>query len=135
MIIGDTGPLVALIDADDRHHHRCIELLPTLSRPLIVTWPCLTEAMYLLYRAGGYPAQDALWRFFESDAARLHLGSDNERIRSRDLMARYREIPMDLADASLVAAAESLNVNHVFTLDSHFFAYQFRDRQPFHVVR
>ncbi len=42
----------------------------------------------------------------------------------RDLMATYRDAPMDLADASVVAAAEALSVRRVFTFDSHFYAYR-----------
>jgi len=52
----------------------------------------------------------------------------------RLLMDKYRDIPMDLADASLVAAAEAYNVRRVFTLDSHFYAYLATDGQPLEVV-
>lgn len=58
----DTGPLVALIDRDDPHHPRCVAALDRLPPDVLVTsWPCLTEAMYLLGRASGLPAQEALW--------------------------------------------------------------------------
>jgi hypothetical protein len=55
MILCDTGPLVALIDQDDSFHTSCVAaLLP--AEPLLTTWPCLVEAMYLLWRAGGLPS-------------------------------------------------------------------------------
>lgn len=52
----------------------------------------------------------------------------------RSLMEQYRDIPMDLADASLVATAESLNQRRIFTLDRDFQIYRFRGNQSFEVV-
>lgn len=50
------------------------------------------------------------------------------------LMQKYRDRPMDLADASLVAAAEALNPKTIFTLDSDFYVYRFRDTDTFQVI-
>ena len=52
----------------------------------------------------------------------------------RILMRQYRDSPMDLADASLVAAAEKLNLRRIFTLDDHFYAYRINGTHPFTVV-
>ncbi len=58
----DTGPLVALINANDPYHAQASAALGRLPRvPLLTTWPCLTEAMYLLHQAEGHAAQDELW--------------------------------------------------------------------------
>jgi predicted nucleic acid-binding protein len=103
----DTGPLVSLIDRKDPDHARCVEAARHLpSGPLLTTWPCFTEAMYLLGRRAGRPAQDLLWTFFESGRIRIHVNTSEEFARMRALMVQYRDSPMDLADASLVAAAE-----------------------------
>jgi predicted nucleic acid-binding protein len=51
----------------------------------------------------------------------------------RTLMEKYADIPMDFADASIVAAAESLNLDTVFTIDSDFYVYRLHDRHPFRV--
>jgi predicted nucleic acid-binding protein len=131
----DTGPLVALIDRDDQYHARCVEALKVLPpRPLIVTWPCLTEAMYLLWRAGSAPAQDQLWGYLTDALVVLHTPEAREWERMRELMRQYLDAPMDLADASVVVAAERLGLSRVFTLDSHFHAYRLRDKSPFEVV-
>lgn len=62
MILTDTGPLVALLDADDPSHTACVAAARRLSSgPLLTTWPCFTEAMYLLGEVGGYVYQTALW--------------------------------------------------------------------------
>jgi predicted nucleic acid-binding protein len=89
--------------------------------------------MYLLGRYGGFPAQEALWDYVEDSLLLIHVGSDEEAFRIRELMRRYRDTPMDLADASLVAAAEALGALEVFTLDSHFHAYRASGTQPFQV--
>ena len=66
MIPVDAGPLVAVVDADDRHHARCVETLKTLREPLGTVWPPLVEALHLL---GDLPrAQDALWEMLTRGA-------------------------------------------------------------------
>lgn len=124
MILCDTGPIVALIDGNDVRHRDCAAALSGLSKPLVTTWPCLTEAMHLLGRAGGQPAQEVLWGYVADGLLVLHESDGGERTRMRALMAQYCDTPMDLADASLVAAAESLRVGRVFTLDSDFYVYR-----------
>ena len=124
----DTGPLVALINANDPFHVQASSALSRLPRvPLLTTWPCLTEAMHLLNRAGGHAAQDDLWGLVADGLIQIHLPSADEWPRMRELMATYRDAPMDLADASIVAAAEDLALGLVFTFDSHFYAYRLAD--------
>jgi predicted nucleic acid-binding protein len=119
MTLVDAGPLVAILHLDDRRHRECIQALRALRPPLGTTWPVVTEAMYLL--GFSTEAQDELWSLIES--GRLHLlgldASDAPRIRA--LMRKYRDLPMDLADASLVAVGERDGVNKVFTLDRREF--------------
>jgi predicted nucleic acid-binding protein len=131
----DTGPLVALVDHDDPHHARCVDALQRLpAQPLLTTWPCFTEAMYLLWRAGGLPAQDELWGYLADGLVVLHLPEATEWERLRALMQQYHDAPMDLADASLVAAAERLQLRRIFTLDRHFYAYRIDGKYPFDVM-
>ena len=119
MILVDAGPLVAILHRDDRRHRECVQALRALRPPLGTTWPVVTEAMYLL--GFSTEAQDELWGLIES--GRLHLlGLDaSDAPRMRALMRKYRDLPMDLADASLVAVAERDGVNRVFTLDHRDF--------------
>jgi predicted nucleic acid-binding protein len=131
----DTGPLVALIDRDDPHHARCVAALDRLpAGALVTTWPCFTEAMYLLGRAGDLAAQDALWGYLADGLVMLHESEPRERERMRALMRQYRDTPMDLADASLVVAAEHLGMRQIFTLDRHFRAYRIHGMQAFEIV-
>jgi predicted nucleic acid-binding protein len=130
----DASALIALINQDDANHNRCVDALSQLSVPLVTTWSCFTEAMHLLGRYGGWWAQDELWDYLADQTLILHLNHAEEQARMRFLMERYRDVPMDLADASLVAVAETLNQRRIFTLDRDFQIYRFRGNQPFEVV-
>lgn len=90
--------------------------------------------MYFLGDLKGWTGQAALWRFIERGALRLHIPTDSETKRMRVLMEKYRDTPMDLADASLVAAAETQRLRRIFTLDSDFRAYRIDDKNAFEVV-
>jgi predicted nucleic acid-binding protein len=126
--------MIALINEADNHHSRCVEALPTLPGPLVTTWACFVEAMYLLGEYGGHPAQEELWGYVEDGILEIYTGSSGELDRIRELMRQYRDTPMDLADASLVAAAESLDETRIFTTDRHFFIYRKSNKQAFEVV-
>jgi hypothetical protein len=123
MILLDAGPMVALLHADDRHHQHCKETLRALSEPLVSVWPAFTEAMYLL--GFSWRAQDALWEFLERGGVTLLSLEPRDRARMRELMEKYRDVPMDLADAALVRVAERESIHQIFTLDRrHFSLYR-----------
>lgn len=134
MTLTDTGPVVALIDTNEAKHEACRLALPRLAKPMVIPSPCYTEAMYLLGRELGYPGQKALWRLRSAGQLRLHDNSTAELDRMEQLMAQYRDAPMDFADASLVVAAETLGLRRVFTLDRHFYAYRLADGSALEVV-
>ncbi|HET7231316.1 MAG TPA: hypothetical protein VFJ16_15005 [Longimicrobium sp.] len=90
--------------------------------------------MHLLGREGGWPFQQALWRYFQSGTVRVHSPADGEWQRTYVLMSDYHDTPMDLADASLVAASEALRQRRVFTVDRHFHIYRQQQGQTFEVV-
>ncbi len=125
MTLTDTGPLVALLDKDDTHHARCVAAAQGLPpEQLLTTWPCFTEAMYLLGAVGGYRYQSELWKMRQTGRLVLHDLTVMEIDRMAALMEKYRDRPMDMADASLVAVAESRALRGVFTLDSDFHIYR-----------
>jgi uncharacterized protein len=130
----DAGPLVALIDADEFDHERCREALDELQLPLLTTWPAFTEAIYLVGRAGGWKAQEALWRLVLRGDLILAEPTDAATARAARLMATYADRPMDLADATLVALAEERGIARIFTLDADFHIYRIKGRRRFEVV-
>lgn len=133
MTLIDTGPLVALLDRGEPEHARVVETLGVLSGRLVTTWPVLTEAMHLVYRAGGWRGQRLLWTLVLSERLEvLPLANGLERMHW--LMDKYQDTPMGLADASLVAAAELTGCRRVLTLDSDFRVYRIQDRLAFDLV-
>ena len=120
MILVDAGPLVALIDAGDQHHRRCVSALRALREPLATVWPALTEAMYLL---ADFPrGQEALWETIERGALELLPLTAADVPRIRELMRKHANRPMDLADAALLCVAERVGVRKFFTIDRRDFS-------------
>lgn len=134
MTLVDAGPLVAIIDAGEPDHERCVSTLASLRLPLLTTWPAFTEAMYLVGRAGGWTAQRALWRLALNNDLELAAPSAATTGRIAKLMERYADRPMDLADASLVALAEERSLKRIFTLDADFGIYRLHGRGNFELL-
>jgi uncharacterized protein len=131
----DTGPLVALADADDPYHVQCVSATTGLwPSPMVTTWPCLTEAMHLLLRVGGIRAQNRLWSLLSDGTLRLYLPQSDEWQRMHELMNQYADMPLDLADASLIAAAERMGERQIFTIDKTLAAVRLADGQFLQIV-
>ncbi len=133
-MLTDAGPLVGILNASDANHDLCTATLRTFPGPMLSTWPALTEAMHLLGRAG-WPGQQALWRLVLSGHLQLTSPEETPLERLAELMERYRDHPMDLADASLVALAETRGLRQIFTLDhDDFHTYRLHGRKRFELI-
>ena len=115
MILIDASPLVALIDGSDRHHDACVIAIRSIRETMLTVWPAFTEAMYFLRIS--LELQDELWQIAETGVIVLADLDGEHRTRMRHLMRKYRDLPMDLADAALVAVAERERISKIFTLD------------------
>ena len=134
MTLCDASALIAIISNSDRYHSLCVEALAELESPLVSTWPCIVEAMYLFGKESGWRGQSALWEYINDEVLELFTPSDEDVRKMSRLMHQYRDLPMDLGDASLVAAADALGSNVIFTLDNDFRIYRFKGKQAFKVV-
>ena len=119
MILIDTGPLVALFDPKERPHASCRRTLSALRSPLLTTLPVLTEAFHIL--GPETAGSQALRSFITEGGLGVHFSSHDETLRAFELMETYGDHPMDLADGSVIAAAETLGTRKVFTLDRNDF--------------
>lgn len=134
MTICDASALIGLINKSDRNHDRCVKALSELSAPLVTTWSCFTEAMHLLGHYGGWQAKQKLWNYLNDEILTIHFHDRAEYTRMEERMAQYRDIPMDLGDASLVVIAEVLKQSIIFTFDRDFYIYRLPNNQSFQVV-
>jgi len=124
---------VAFFDKDDRHHDLCIEILKEIREPLLTTWPVLTECFYLLNFSS--EVQDSLWLFIQRGGIEIYPLEKELLNRCRELMKQYRDLPMDLADATLVALADVLEISKIFTLDyKDFSIYRFKQKRRFTLI-
>jgi predicted nucleic acid-binding protein len=119
-VLVDAGPFVALLSKNDHAHHLCVKTLAELADPLVTVWPAVTEAMYLLHFS--WEGQEALWEMLIEGMVTLAPLGDEDFLRMRELMKKYRSLPMDMADAALVRVAEREKIRRVFTLDRKDFS-------------
>ena len=121
-ILMDAGPLTALLNPNDEWHAWARQTMRRLPAPLLTSEPVLTEASYLLRREGC--DADDVFALAENGVIQIGLHFEDERASLRELMARYRNVPMSLADATLVRLAELHDQSRVFTLDADFRIYR-----------
>jgi hypothetical protein len=119
MILIDAGPLVALFRTSDNEHKACDAIFKSLKGPFATTLPVVTEAFHLLSPAS--PAAGRLRAFLRDGAAAIVDLSALDLENAFDLMEEYADLPMDFADASLIAAAETLKTLKIFTFDKRDF--------------
>jgi len=133
VILVDTGPCVALFDPKDAQHARCREVLSAIREPLYTTVPVLTEAFHIL-SPGSY-GSDRLRDFVGRGGLSVWFMGQAELQRAFELMEQYADHPMDLADASLIVAAEALRIRKIFTIDrSDFATYRIRRGHRYYSV-
>ena|SRR5690349_3738897 len=129
----DTGAFVALVDSAETRHADCVSILDDWSGPIVTTEAVLTETLYLV--GDDWRAQQTCLEFFLREAFLLVPSSVASLQRVSILMEKYRDIPMDFADATLVALAEELGSDRIFTLDRRgFSAYRMYRQKPFRIV-
>ncbi len=132
-VLVDAGPLIAILNRRDRHHRTCVEVLQELRQPLLSTWMPVTEAMYLLDFS--IAAQGALLEMIERGALQILELMREDVAAMHQLMRKYRDQPMDFADASLVQVADRLGLAEIFTLDRRDFGvYRLRKNRAFRIL-
>ncbi len=112
MILCDASALIALLSRSDNNHQRCVAVLPFLQAPLMTTWPCFVEGMYLLGRDVGWLGQKALWSYLENQDLLFYSFEASDIQRMRFLMEQYRDVPMDLADAGSISFMQVSNYTY-----------------------
>jgi uncharacterized protein len=132
VIIADTGFFVAVANRRDGSHARAVELLRSLKEGLVTTWPVVTEATHLIGHRVGVDALLAFVGGARNGAFTVFDLTEQMWPRIEALMRRYRTLPMDLADASLVILAEENDDGRILSTDRRDFrTYRWKNRKPF----
>jgi uncharacterized protein len=126
-ILVDTGPLVAVLNANDEHHAWALETFGRLSPPLFTCESVVSEAQFLLDGRGGDALVVLDW--VRKGVIHLAFNAADEIERLMALQRSYRSLPMDFADACLVRMSELHPRSRVLTADSHFRIYRRNGRQ------
>jgi len=132
VIIADTGFWLALANLRDRHHEAAKRAYRDLREPLITTWPVLTETCHLLSARLGPDSAERLVALGTKGAYQVSPMHPKHLVRVAALMRKYRDLPIDLADASLVILAEELGSGRILSTDARDFrTYRWKQRKPF----
>lgn len=129
----DTGAFVALVDRDEKLHDDCVAALEKWTGSVVTTEAVLTETLCLV--GPSWSAQKACLEFVVRGAFQLVPSSAKSLQRVELMMEKYRNVPMDYADATLVVLAEELETEWVFTLDRRGFSvYRMRRNRAFRII-
>lgn len=133
MIIVDTGVWVGLANRRDQHHAQCRAFFLSNREDLITTYPVLVETIHLLFNRVGVPMTVSWLETLQAYGIRLFSLEPRHLPRMTELMRQYANLPMDLADASLVVLAEHLGDGRIVSTDMRdFHAYRWKGHYPFH---
>jgi predicted nucleic acid-binding protein len=127
VIVADTGAVLALIDADDRHHEALLELFEEDPEAWVLPWAVLPEVDYLLLTHVSARAELAFVRDVAEARYNVEWSDDADLARARELCDRHRGLRLGLVDGVVLAMAERLRADAIATLDlRHFGAVEIR---------
>jgi predicted nucleic acid-binding protein len=129
----DAGPLIALFDNSDHHHIRVLQFFKTFHGRLYTTWPVITEVMHFL---NFNPlVQSDFLKWLQLDSIQISEQNKINLEKIRNLILKYKNVPMDLADASLVLLSEELNIQYIITLDGDYAIYKMKKKRFINLLK
>ncbi len=130
--IADSGPLIALFEPAERNHARVRSFIENYEGALLTTWPVLTEVGYMLGHS--VDRQRAFLQWVERGGVEVTTPGAGAVSLIRQLSEKHRDLPMDIADGSLIVLALESGVRDILTLDRDFDVYRLPDRSRFNNV-
>lgn len=116
-VLADSGFFIGLFDTADRHHKRCMTFLQAFHGRLVTTWQVITESLALLDLQGQEKCLTWLQRGVSAGLLKIECTDPADLGRAIELTKKYRDQPMDFADASIYLLALSSGVNKVASVD------------------
>ncbi len=121
-LVLDTGPVVALLDSDDRDHRRCAELLTGSNEDLVIPTPVLVEIDYWVIKLAGPDPWAEFVAEITDGVFRLEHPTEGDLARCAELERQYADLDLGLVDASVIAVCERMGEKKVATLDHRHFS-------------
>ena len=118
----DAGPMIALFDKDDQYHIKIMDLIESYQGELFTTWPVVTETVYMLDFNQAVQIDFLTW--IKRGAVEIIDLNNSDLVRIIELAKKYSDVPMDLADATLIVASEELNIENIISIDPDFYIYR-----------
>lgn len=128
-VLLDTGCIVALLDRSERHHEQCVEAVSAIDAQLITCEAVIAESCYLLRGLKG--AATAVLQNVERGVFLIPFQLTGSAPGVIKMMSKYADVPMDFADACLVAMAGDYRTARILTLDHDFQIYRWGRNRPF----
>lgn len=123
----DSGPLIALFDGSDKHHHKVLHFIKSFKGELITSWSVITEVSHML--DFNLQVQIDFLKWCELGGIKIYEISQDEITQIIVMMEKYIDIPMDLADATLMYIANKENIKNIVSIDSDFDIYRTLKKQ------
>ena len=123
----DSGPLIALFDRGDKYHQVCLEFIKEYKGELITSWSVITEVSHML--DFNLQVQIDFLKWIELGGIKIYDISQSDIIDIRVMMEKYIDIPMDLADATLMDIANKEHIKDIVSIDSDFDIYRTLKKQ------
>ncbi len=130
MIVADTGAVIALVDADDRHHESIRQLFELNPDEWVLPWAILPEVDYLLATRVGARAQSAFLDDLAAGAFAVEWGDQADVQRANSLCDQYADLKMGLVDGVVIGVAERLEATAIATLDLRLFGVVVIEGRP-----
>lgn len=131
-ILIDAGPLIALFDKDDKYHNIIIKFLKQFNGNLLTSWPVITETAHML--DFNINVQIDFLEWLKREAVRIINIEKDHLDRIIQLSKKYSNMPMDLADSSLIVIAEFTGVYDILSIDSDYYVYRTKSKKALNNV-
>jgi len=131
-VLLDTGVIVALLDRSERLHEACAEAVRELEAPLITCEAVIAESCYLLQNLAG--AAEAVIENVASEIFQVPLQLSREAAGVKQILRKYRDRQIDLADACLIRLADEFGTADILTLDQDFAVYRWGRNKAFRML-
>ena len=123
----DSGPLIALFDGSDKYHNDVLNFMKEYKGKLITSWAVITEVSHML--DFNLQVQIDFLKWCEVGGIEVYNITQDEISNIRVMMEKYIDIPMDLADGTLMYIANKQNIKNIVSIDSDFDIYRTLKKQ------